>query len=58
MKEDKELLLNVVKAWESLPGDSEYSAEDVEHWLAKKMKPAIDKIRVHLNLNLKPNKIK
>jgi len=46
MSEEKllKVLTTIVKAWESLP-EGFHTSEQVEAWLAKRMKPAIDLAR-------------
>jgi len=43
-----DIMKRVVKAWETLPGDSLYSGAELERWLADDMKPAIDMARKQL----------
>lgn len=38
-------LERVVKAWESLPGNTHYSPLEIERWLRTRMAPAIDNAR-------------
>lgn len=44
---EKELLNQVVDAWESLKG-GEYNTDIIEKWLVEDMKPILDDIRNHL----------
>jgi uncharacterized phage-associated protein len=46
-KETK-LLKEVVKAWESLPVDKNYSPRVIADWLLNDVSPVIDKVRIHL----------
>lgn len=50
----KEALENVVKAWESLPGNKYYTREDIQNWLVEQMKPAIDAAREALKYGDRP----
>jgi hypothetical protein len=38
----------LIEAWESLEGNKNYSPKDIERWLIKDMKPAIDSLRKKL----------
>ncbi len=38
----------LIKAWESLKGDENYTPKEIEKWLVNEMKPAIDKLRKKL----------
>lgn len=38
----------VIKAWESLKGDKNYTPKEIEKWLINEMKPAIDGLRKEL----------
>ena len=49
----KELLQNIVKAWESLEGDREYTPKEISAWLINKMSPSINKIRKELKTQTK-----
>jgi len=42
---EKELLNEMVDAWESLEGDMKHTAKTVEKWLIFNMKPTVDKAR-------------
>ncbi len=39
----------LIKAWESLKGDKNYTPKEIEKWLVNEMKPAIDRLRKKLN---------
>jgi len=41
----KEQILEVIKAWESLPGNTHYSPKQISDWLLFKMHPVIEKLR-------------
>ena len=41
----------VIKAWESLKGDKNYTPKEIEKWLINEMKPAIDGLRKELKKN-------
>jgi hypothetical protein len=43
------ILQEIVRAWESLPGNRSYSPAEVGNWLANKMHPAISKARKYLS---------
>lgn len=45
-KSPLQALVDLVTAWESLPGGTRYSPKTVEKWLADKMSPAINQARV------------
>jgi hypothetical protein len=45
---ESEALRKVVKAWEALP-EGRYSPREVERWLCREMKPAIDAARAELS---------
>jgi hypothetical protein len=47
---------NLVKAWESLPGNVHYKPGQVQKWLMEDMKPAIDELREALKKPTKPKK--
>ncbi|MCK9544371.1 MAG: hypothetical protein M0R03_20320 [Novosphingobium sp.] len=39
------VLTNIIKAWDFLDGDRNYTPNTIENWLINKMKPAINKAR-------------
>ena len=41
----KKEVKNLIKAWESLEGDKNYTPKEIQKWLIEEMKPAIDKLR-------------
>lgn len=48
------LLLEVVAAWEALPGGRYVRHKEVEQWLVNDMSPAINKVRDQLGLPYPP----
>lgn len=46
---ETEIINEMIDAWESLPGNKNYSAETIGYWLIKDMKPAIDNLRKMIN---------
>lgn len=44
----KKEVKKLIEAWESLEGDKHHSSKDIERWLIKDMKPAIDALRKKL----------
>lgn len=44
---DREVIENIIEAWEKLRGGRQVGVRDVEAWLAKTMAPAIDNARRH-----------
>lgn len=46
--EVKMALVNVVNAWEALPGGRRYTPWEIEQWMSEKMKPAMDRARMAL----------
>jgi len=42
-------VINIIKAWESLPGDRSYTPREISNWLQRKMSPAINRLRAVLN---------
>jgi uncharacterized phage-associated protein len=45
---EQKLLKEIIKAWESLPGDQNYSPRVIADWLSNDVSPVIDKVRKHL----------
>lgn len=45
MSDNLKLLNEICDAWESLRGGQHHSINDVQNWISKEMKPAMDKIR-------------
>lgn len=45
----KKALKDIIDAWEALPGNHVYTADEIEDWLSKDMKPVINKARKLLN---------
>lgn len=41
----------VIKAWESLKGNKNYTPKEIEKWLIDEMKPSIDNLRKVLKKN-------
>lgn len=39
---------DVIKAWESLPGNKNYTPKEIQKWLVENMSPAINALRVKL----------
>lgn len=50
MNEIEKALRKVIMAWEELPGNQQYSPREIERWLSKSMKPALDQARKTLGL--------
>lgn len=43
---------DMVTAWESLPGNTHHSVSRAQRWIVEDMKPAVDKLRAALNLEV------
>lgn len=50
------VLRDIIKAWEHLKGDKNYSPTQIAEWLVDDMKPAIDKARKVLGLKIPEDK--
>jgi len=46
----EEILLDLIGAWESLPGGQRYSPDEVGQWLEHEMAPAFNRARRLLDL--------
>lgn len=46
--EIEQSLIDVIRAWEIIPGGTSYTSEVIQQWLIVDMKPAIDRARVAL----------
>jgi len=49
MDKYKKTLNEVVDAWESLPGDMEYSPSEIQDWILNDLYPVVQKARNILN---------
>jgi hypothetical protein len=49
MSPERKALIDIIKAWESLPGGTNYSAQRILSWLVDDMQPAIANARKVLN---------
>ena len=47
-RSDRDVIEDIIKAWNSLPGGRRYTPADVESWLVNRMGPAINDARRHI----------
>ncbi len=44
----REILEDVIRAWEALPGGRNHSRQVIQDWLVQDMKPMVDRMRAEL----------